>query len=111
VITRPITTSPPWVGDQLPVVPAQQMAGVGVQILPVDVLIGALLLDHEDLAAQAQDFVQLVDIQLAVVHAHPFDGHVYLVRCFDSGKPQCHQVTTAVGPLIRCAARVRNGPS
>lgn len=49
--------------------------GVTVQVLAVDVLVHAFLLDHEDLRAQAQNGVQLLLAQVTVVFADPFDCH------------------------------------
>jgi hypothetical protein len=88
-ITRPITTSPPWVsgsraqiGHQLIVLPGHQVVGIAQQILPIDVLIDAFLFDDENLVAQAQDRVELLFAEVVVVFADPIDCHgVFSHRC------------------------------
>ncbi|MNE97742.1 hypothetical protein D3C76_1468240 [compost metagenome] len=57
------------------------MAGVSLQILAIDVLIGAILLDHEHLRAQFKNGVQLFLAEVLVMLADPFDGHRMFLKC------------------------------
>jgi hypothetical protein len=50
--------------------------------LPVDILVDALLLDNEDLAAQTQNGVQLLLAQVGVMFTDPIDCHgVFSLEC------------------------------
>ena len=64
------------VGHQLVIVPGHHVAGVAFQVLAVDVLVDAFLLDDEHLGAQLQNGVQLLLAQIAVVFADPIDCHL-----------------------------------
>ncbi|MOA52754.1 hypothetical protein D3C78_1760990 [compost metagenome] len=65
------------------------MAGFALQVLAVDVLVGAVLLYHEHLAAQGEEGVQLLLVEFSVVFAAPVDGHVGLLgeKHEDNGWP------------------------
>jgi hypothetical protein len=56
------------------------VVGIALQVLPVDVLVDALLFDNEDLAAQAQNGVQLLLAQVSVMLADPIDCHGVISR-------------------------------
>ena len=63
------------VSHQSIIAPGHQMAGVALQITPVDFLVGTFLFDHEDFGPQLQDAVQLFLAQVAVMFAEPVGGH------------------------------------
>jgi hypothetical protein len=54
------------------------MAGVTFQILAINVLIDAFLLDDEHLGPQLQNGVQLFFAQVTMVFADPIDCHVLI---------------------------------
>jgi hypothetical protein len=54
------------------------MASVTFQILAVDVLIKAFLLDDEHRGAQLQNGIKLLFTQIAVVLADPIDCHLQI---------------------------------
>jgi hypothetical protein len=53
------------------------MAGVTFQILAIDVLINAFLLDDKHLRTQLQNGVQLLFAQITVVFADPINSHLH----------------------------------
>ncbi|MNN31187.1 hypothetical protein D3C81_1448630 [compost metagenome] len=56
--------------------PTHQVAGVAVQVLAIDFLVGALLFDHEHLCTQLQNGIKLLFAQVTVVFANPFNCHL-----------------------------------
>ncbi|MNP26967.1 hypothetical protein D3C76_1198530 [compost metagenome] len=51
------------------------MAGIALQVLAVDFLVGAFLFDHEDFGAQPQNGIELFLANVTVVFADPVDSH------------------------------------
>ena len=104
----------PGVCYQLVVLPAHQVQGIATEVLPIDVLIGAFLLDDKNLRTQLQYGVELFFAQIGVVFADPLSGGHKPVPVRENDHPivgakpggaKCY------GALIKCAARVRSGPS
>ncbi|MNP62293.1 hypothetical protein D3C76_1575580 [compost metagenome] len=58
--------------------PSHHVAGVALQVLAIDILVNAFLLDDEHLRAQLQNGVQLLLAQVAVMFADPIDCHVLI---------------------------------
>ena len=63
------------VSHQLVVLPGHQVVGVALQILIVDVLVDAFLLDDKYICPQTQNGVELFLAQIIVVLANPIDSH------------------------------------
>jgi hypothetical protein len=49
--------------------------GIAAQVLAIDFLVRATLLDHEHFGAQLQNGIELVLAEVGVVLAEPVDGH------------------------------------
>ena len=70
------------VSDQLVVLPGHQVMGVAFQVLPVEILVDAFLLNDKHLVAQAQDGVKLFLAEVIVMFADPFNCHgVFSYKC------------------------------
>jgi hypothetical protein len=54
------------------------MASVTFQVLAIDVLINAFLLDDEHLGPQLQNGIQLLFTQVTVVFTDPIDCHLHI---------------------------------